>query len=106
MEEASRTTLELFVDKAEKLAKYVRENHALNSIVVNPGGLMGVYRNADEEEWQIASTLDGFLVTFRMFIHKMDGIALYRVNKLGQPIRPELLNLTGLSPDWHEKVEC
>ncbi len=107
MNDVSRNTLELFIEKADKLAKYVRENHALTSIVVNPGGLMGVYRNSDVEEWQIASTLDGFLVTFRMFIHKRDRIALYRLDrdKQGQPIRPELLDLPGMSDNWYEKVK-
>lgn len=107
MDEASRTTLELFVEKAERLAKYVKENHARNSIVVNPGGLVGVFRNAEEEEWQVASTLDGVLVTFRMFIHKRDRIALYRLDrdKKGQPIWPELLDLVGLSSEWYEKVK-
>ncbi len=107
MDDVSRNTLELFVEKAGKLAKYVRENHALNSIVVNPGGLVGVFRNAEEEEWQIASTLDGFIVTFRMFIHKRDRIALYRLqrDKQGQPIRPELLDLPGMSDNWYEKVK-
>ena len=84
MDEASQTTLELFIEKAERLAKYVRENDARNSIVVNPGGLMGVFRNAEEEEWQVASTLDGVLVTFRMFVQPGEGmppvlVALYRV---------------------------
>jgi hypothetical protein len=114
MDEVSRNTLELFVDKAERLAKYIRENHALNSIVVNPGGLLGVFRNAEDEEWQVASTLDGFLVTFRMFVQPGDRIALYSLERDSQerdsqrqPKRqkPKLLDLAGLSPDWYEKVE-
>lgn len=109
MDEASRTTLELFVEKAERLAKYVRENDAHNSIVVNPGGLMGVFRNSEEEEWQVASTLDGFLVTFRMFVQPGDRIALYSLERDSQrqPKRqkPKLLDLVGLSPDWYQKVE-
>ena len=109
MDEASRTTLELFVEKAERLAKYVKENDARNSIVVNPGGLMGVFRNSEEEEWQVASTLDGVLVTFRMFVQPGDRIALYSLERdsQGQPKRqkPKLLDLVGLSPDWYEKVE-
>ena len=64
MDDEARKTLELFVEKADRLVKYIRENHARNSIVVNPGGLIGVFRNAEGEEWQIASTLDGFLVVF------------------------------------------
>lgn len=108
MNETSRETLELFVEKAERLAKYIRENDARNTIVVNPGGLMGVFRNAAEEEWQIASTLDGFLVTFRVFVQPRDGIALYSLERDShrQPKRqkPKLLDLEGLSPDWYEKV--
>ena len=109
MDEASRKTLELFVEKAERLAKYVRENHARNSIVVNPGGLIGVFRHAEDEEWQIASTLDGFLVTFRMFVQPRDRIALYSLVRDSQrqpiPQKPKLLDLPGLSPKWYEKVE-
>src|SRR5712691_3521672 len=103
MDEVSRKTLELFVEKAEKLAKYVRENDARNTIVVNPGGLLGVFRNAEDEEWQVASTLDGFLVTFRLFIHKRDNIALYRLerDKQGQPFRPELVDMAGMSESWY-----
>jgi len=108
VDEASRTTLELFIEKAERLAKYVRENDARNSIVVNPGGLMGVFRNAEEEEWQVASTLDGVLVTFRMFVQPGDGIALYSLERDSkrQPKRqkPKLLDIADLSPGWYEKV--
>lgn len=109
MDEASRITLELFVEKAERLVKYVRENHVRNSIVVNPGGLVGVFRNAEEEEWQLASTLDGFLVTFRMFVQPGDRIALYSLERDSQrqPKRQKskLLDLAGLSPDWYAKIE-
>ena len=80
-----------------------------NSIVVNPGGLIGVFRHAEDEEWQIASTLDGFLVTFRMFVQPRDRIALYPLARDSQrqpkPQKPELLDLPGLSPGWYEKVE-
>ena len=109
MDEIARTALELFVEKAERLAKYVRENDSHNSIVVNPGGLMGVFRNSEEEEWQIASTLDGFLVTFCLFVQPGDKIALYSLERDSQrqPKRqkPKLLDLAGLSPAWYEKVE-
>ena len=109
MDNEAQKTLELFVEKADRLEKYVRENHARNSIVVNPGGLIGVFRHAGDEEWQIASTLDGFLVTFRMFVQPRDRIALYSLvrDSQRQPIlqKPELLNLRGLSPGWNEKVE-
>ena len=81
----------------------------LDRLVVNPGGLLGVFRNSEEEEWQVASTLDGFLVTFRMFVQPRDRIALYPLARDTQrqpiPQKPELLNLPGLSPGWYEKVE-
>lgn len=109
MDKLTRITLELFVEKAERLTKYVRENHALNSVIVNPGGLVGIFRNSEEEEWQIASTLDGFLVTFRMFVQPRDRIALYSLKRDShrQLLRqkPKLLDLTGLSLSWYEKVE-
>jgi hypothetical protein len=109
MDDEARKTLELFVEKADRLVKYIRENHARNSIVVNPGGLIGVFRNAEGEEWQIASTLDGFLVTLRMFVQPRDRIALYPLARDSQrqpiPQKPKLLNLPGLSPGWCEKVE-
>ena len=107
MDDKTRKTLELFVEKAERMKKYIQENHARNSIVVNPGGLMGVYRNADDEEWQIASTLDGLLVTFRMFVQSKDGIDLYLLERdsQGKRRRPKLLDLPGLSDVWYEKVE-
>src|SRR3989442_811652 len=101
MDDEARKTLELFVEKVDRLAKYVMENDAHNSIVVNPGGLMGVFRHAEDEEWQIASTLDGFLVTFRMFVQPRDRIALYPLARDSQrqpiPQKPELLALPGLS---------
>src|SRR6266516_8002196 len=109
MDDEARKSLELFVEKADRLVRYIRENVASNSIVVNPGGLIGVFHNAEDEEWQIASTLDGFLVTFRMFVQARDRIALYPLVRDSQrqpvPQKPELLDLTGLSPEWHEKVE-
>ena len=109
MDEEARKTLELFVEKADRLEKYVRENHARNSIVVNPGGLIGVFRHAEDEEWQIASTLDGFLVTFRMFVQPRDRIAFYPLvrDSQRQPIqqKPTLLDPHGQSPEWREKVE-
>jgi hypothetical protein len=109
MDEVTQTTLELFVEKANRLAKYVRENDARNSITVNPGGLMGVFRNSEEEEWQVASTLDGVIMTFRLFIQPRYGISLYPLvrDSRRQPIpqKPQLLTLTGLSPEWYEKVE-
>jgi hypothetical protein len=53
MIDQARKTLELFIGKADRLAKYVKENHAHDSIVVTPGGLMDIFRNGESEEWQI-----------------------------------------------------
>lgn len=97
MDDNTRKTLELFVEKAGKLAKYVSE-------MAFYGGLMGVFRHSEEDEWQIHPAIEGFILTFRMFIHKRDGIALYRVNIHGQPVRPELLDLQGMSESWHGRV--
>ncbi len=98
MDEVSRKTVELFIEKAEDLTKYASEN--------NYGGLMGVFRSVEEEEWQIHPAIRGFLLTFRMFIQSGDGIALYVLERdsQGQPKRPKLLDLTGMSDSWHEKV--
>src|SRR5436309_4232032 len=99
VDDKSRITVELFVEKAEKLAKYVSEMSYF-------GGLLGVFRLSAEDEWQIHPAIEGFILTFRMFIHKRDRIALYRLerDKQGQPIRPELLDLAGMSDRWYEKV--
>src|SRR6266702_2838450 len=109
MDDEARKSLELFVEKADRLVRYIRENVASNSIVVNPGGLIGVFHHAEDEEWQIASTLDGFLVTFRMFVQPRDRIALYPLVRDSQrqqiQQKPTLLGLHGLSPEWYEKVE-
>src|SRR5437879_4197372 len=92
--QASRETLELFVEKTEKL----KDNYR---------GVMGIFRNAEEEEWQFYREIDGFLLTFRIFIQQRDGIALYvpRRGMQDQPDRPKLLDLPGMSDSWHGKVE-
>ena len=109
MDNETRTTLELFVEKADRLKKYIIENVDRNGIIGNPGGLVGVFRRPEDKEWQIASTLDGVLVTFRMFVQPRDRIALYPLARDShrQPIpqRPGLLDLPGLSSGWYEKVE-
>jgi hypothetical protein len=73
MDEVSRKTLKLFVEKAERLAKYVRENDARNSIVVNPGGLMGVFRNAEDLWWPTVSGSSAFVVLLAKPIKKPSG---------------------------------
>jgi hypothetical protein len=91
MIETSRETLELFVEKAEELKKDYR-------------GVIGIFRNVGEEEWQNYPEIRGFLLTFRLFILRRDGIALY-VSEQGSLKRPELLELPSMSERWHEKVE-
>jgi len=98
MIEASRKTLELFIEKAETL-----KNWALS--MKKFGGLMGIIRNTEEEEWHFHPEIQGFLLTFRMFIQKGDGIALYLQDSRGQRERPKLLDLPGMSDTWHEKAE-
>ncbi len=98
MDETSRKTLELFIEKTQDLAEYVSEN--------NPGHLIGIIRNVGEEEWHIHSGIQGLLLTFRMFIQSRDKIALFVLEQEpdGQPRRPELLDLPGMSDNWYEKV--
>ena len=91
MIETSRETLELFVEKAEELKKDYR-------------GVLGVFRSVGEEEWQNYPEIRGFLLTFRLFIQRKDGIALY-VSEQGSSKRPELLDLPGMSARWLERVE-
>lgn len=109
MNDEAQRTLELFIEKAERLSRFVRENHAPRGLVVNPGGLMGIFRENDGEEWEIASTLEGFLATFRMFVQARDKIALYSLERDPQgqvkKRKPRLLDLAGLSAEWYEKVE-
>jgi hypothetical protein len=99
VDEVSRKTLELFIEETEDLKKYISEN--------SYGGLMGIFRRVKEEEWQIHPAIRGFLLTFRKFIQSGDGIALYVLERdsRGKPKRPKLLDLTGTSDSWHEKVE-
>lgn len=91
-------TLELFIEKAEELADHATSTHAF-------GGLMGVFRNEEDEEWKIHPEIRGLLLTFRMFIQKNEDIAIYIVSKEGRIERPKFLNLPGLSASWYEQVE-
>lgn len=66
MNEASTERLELFVEKAEKLLS----RRKLLSLI-------GIHRNVGEEKWQHREDIESFLLTFRLFLLKNDGIALY-----------------------------
>lgn len=109
MNDDAQTALELFVEKTERLSRYVRENSSSRGLVVNPGGLVGVFREGEGGEWKIASTIEGFLATFRMFVQARDKIALYSLERDSQgqakQQKTKLLDLTGLSADWYEQVE-
>lgn len=100
MDEVSRNTLERFVENVEELKKYCTPEN-------NYGGLMGIFRGSDEEQWHIHPAIKGFLLTFSMFIKSRDGIAPYVLerDREGQPTRPKLLDLPGPSESWREKVE-
>jgi hypothetical protein len=91
-------TLELFIEKAEELAHYAATTHSF-------GGLLGVFRRGDEEAWQMHPEIRGLLLTFRMFIQSNENIAIFPVSIKGQLKRPKLLDLTGLSAQWHEHAE-
>lgn len=91
-------TLELFIEKAEELAQYaISTNHF--------GGLLGVFRSGEEEEWHMHPEIRGVLLTLRMFIQSNESIAIFPVSMKGQLRRPKLLDLTGLSEQWHQQAE-
>ena len=90
MDEESQKLLEIFVEEAEDLAKYIAEN--------NYGGLMGIYCKGEGEGWQTHAELQGFLSTFGKFIKSRDKIALYVLQRdaASQLAPSALLNLTGM----------
>ncbi len=103
MNETSRKTLELFIEKAEKLREYLSKegNHF--------GGLIGIYSSIGEDDWQRYPELDGFVNTFRWFLlstpnGKFD-ISLYPSQRDGTPKRPRLLDLADVSDAWKKVVE-
>src|SRR5258708_9140484 len=99
MDEVSRNTLERFIENVEELKQYCTPAN-------NFGGLMGIFRGSDEEQWQIHPAIKGLLLTFSMFIKSKDGIAPYVLERdgKGQPPRPKLLDLPGTSESWKEVV--
>lgn len=99
LDEGSKNTLELFVERTEALAQFVSENKL-------GGGLVGIFRNVNEREWQIHSAINGSLCILRSFLQSSDGIALYlleRDSPQGPLRRPKLLDLN-VSASWHDTV--
>ena len=94
----SRELLELFIEIAEELAYYAATTRSF-------GGLLGVVRRGDGEVWQMHPEIRGHLLTFRLFIQSNEAIAFFPVTMKGQLKRPKLLDLTGLSSQWHEHAE-
>ena len=101
MNETSRKTLELFIEKAEKLHEYIAEVNHL-------GGLIGVYRNRGDDDWKRYPELDGFVITFRWFLQPEGkdefDISLYPSTRNGIAKRPKLLDLDDVSVHWKEVV--
>lgn len=93
----TKEKLELFVEKVEKLAKYTAQTRFL-------GGLFGVIRNSSEEQWRTYSELDGFLLTFRLFLQVIEGIAIYPIPMHGQPKPPVHATPSSLSDNWYMAV--
>ena len=122
LDEDSKNTLELFVERAGALKQFISENKF-------GGGLVGLFRNVDEKEWQIHSAINGCLCILRSFLQRQDDITLFSIEKakpqqaelqgpqflqtlqgplpqLGQlpPLRrPNLFDLTA-SAKWHRVV--
>jgi len=92
MNEASQERLELFVEMAERLLS----RRKLLSLI-------GIHQNVGEEKWQYHEEIEGFLLTFRLFLLHKEGIALYKAG-LSSPEQLELLALTDVSERWKEKV--
>ncbi len=102
MNETSRKTLELFIEKAEKLHEYISEDNHL-------GGLIGVYSSIGEDDWKRYPELDGFVTTFRWFLQPEGidefDISLFPSTRGGLAKRPKLLDLTDVSDNWKGVVE-
>lgn len=74
LSEDTRNTLELFVERTEALAQFVSANPF-------GGGIVGLFRNVDEQEWQIHSAINGTLCILRSFLQRQDGITLFSVEE-------------------------
>lgn len=74
LSEDTRNTLELFVERTEALAQFVSANPF-------GGGIVGLFREVDEQEWQIHSAINGTLCILRSFLQRQDGITLFSVEE-------------------------
>src|SRR5258708_867177 len=83
LDENLRNTLELFIERTEALAQFASEN-------TFRGGLVGLFRNVDEREWQIHSAINGTLCILRGFLQSQDGITLFSVEEARRPQDVEL----------------
>ncbi len=84
LDEGSKNTLELFVERTEVLKQFISENNF-------GGGLVGLFRDVDEREWQIHSAINGSLCILRSFLQSQDGITLFSVEEA----RPQQAELQG-----------
>jgi len=100
----AKERLELFIEQAEAWTQYVKAIHPDISKA-------GIYRNSNDDEWQIHPTIYGSVCILRMFMQSRDGIALYLLERDTQTERAIqrqqtlLKNLPGLSEEWNIKVE-
>lgn len=94
----TKEKLELFVEKVEKLKYYIAHTHHF-------GGLPGVIRHSSDEQWRTYLELEGFLLTFRLFLQVTEGIAIYPIPKHGQPKPPAHANPSDLSDSWYAAVK-
>src|SRR5438046_1376343 len=84
MDEEARKTLELFIEKAEKLTRSGFLHRILDQ------GAIWVSRKSGEQEWSLQVTeeeIDAFLLTFRLFIqHGNERISLGWQSRLDEDI--------------------
>jgi len=103
LSEDTQNTLELFVERTEALAQFVSTNPF-------GGGVVGLFRNVDEQEWQIHSAINGTLCILRSqaelrgprFLQTLLG-PLPSLGQLPPLRRPNLFDLN-VSARWRETV--
>lgn len=78
LSEDTRNTLELFVERTEALAQFASANPF-------GGRIVGLFRDVDEQEWQIHSAINGALCILRSFLQSQDGITLFSVEETSPP---------------------
>jgi len=99
MDEITRNTLELFIEKTERMLRYITSSNYL-------GGLFDTYSMDNGKTWDIHIEADGSILTFRRFIQreKTLDISLYPLRKNGSIDRPKLLDLPDVSDEWKQVV--